>query len=1416
MQFLGQLPLVWDGHFPPDAGLIATGLLASALVATGVFRCFLLLARKETEKLCITSLLLAFLALLCSTASQTAWLLLKDQQSLGLSVRLALLVPVLPLIAFSLALAISGLLVFRTKRERFSQGKTSAVWALGLNVPLLGVVVSAALTGFQSNPRQTASEPTQPLPSTPLQVESRAKPESTVRIFEPLNFRFEMPGSPWVSVNPKRVNPSACLILQKPRDPCLFMIVAEKAGIDFPMNTQRLVELSKSNFAGTTEHAAFEDVGEKEQNGIRYTVFRANGRRAGVQHYYTYWIATHNGWLYQLISGSTRSQILADSTAEGMNQRFRLVDANAKCYSARAITEPVYLPELGLTAHLERDGWSRWDWKRQYPSGDFGAALGNGSTLALISFDLRGFDPRPDDLTAACVRVLWNNFYSGQVNSTAPFERSGLKGIEVHLEHTFEERKFQDVLWVYRHLNRAYCILTWTDAGAPDQLDRVTRVIDLLEHGSTRVAEANEKLSDPQRKVRSQLFNELGVRCHSENKSEDALNYFKTACLLYPDDPVVANNLANTLETDQKFQEAAEFLESIGGRFTGDARLQLNAREARDWQLAGDQDKALLRYQEVFNAGLNHEDYLMEYVQLLRKQRSAQDALSAIEAYEKQHPSDGVLRAKAGFLADLDRKTECVALLEKRLKAEPFPPGLAYDLAAYSLQLDGKEKRCLELCDLMESKGGRSWEVSWLRGNAYMKMERYFDAKRAFEAALGANKENPLLVKQSLAFASAALGEGDNSMVKEEIPPVAIPASLLKLWDSYDITLKDSHGFKVLSNVTSIHFKKGEPEVSTRRQVVKITARNGLEYYKTLRFPFNPVYERLYLNRLIVRNSAGKVAGEGDVSDYYVMDESAGEMATGEKILYAPVPGLEVGATLEFIATKKRMAPAEECHFERYPFFSMGPSRFTALVVTGDSKEVGFEAPPAVTVRDGENYRAWTLKKPPIAWPEDLQPQFEKFLPYVYLGSKSSNWSKAGEDYLETLATLLNEKSPLVDEAARKVTQGMTSPDDKIRALTRYVQTQLSYQAMEFGKRGRIPRQASRCLRNRYGDCKEHALLLRQLLRAVDIPSYLTLVDIHSPVIESLPSLDQFNHMIVYIPRPGSAQGAPGSFVDCTDDYLAFGSLPPDGLAGQKTLILEPGKVRLAGIPPYPAESSKLNSERRIVLTNNENLSVRELLTASGYHASWLRSYFASRDSASKESRVQEMLKYDGLRLKSLELSDLDKPELPFRIQMEFELTENCKRNPDGALDILLPGVWERHFLDPAFRQERKTPFEWSRPLRVLSTVELENSTGVDWSALNLGNLAKSGKDDFHAWSFSRKNHSGGVTLRLDLERRSFSCPPERYPEYLKSAELSLQLWHDQLSLGPVRGLFGSWPRLDIGRARPRPISVLPTPSEPR
>jgi hypothetical protein len=159
----------------------------------------------------------------------------------------------------------------------------------------------------------------------------------------------------------------------------------------------------------------------------------------------------------------------------------------------------------------------------------------------------------------------------------------------------------------------------------------------------------------------------------------------------------------------------------------------------------------------------------------------------------------------------------------------------------------------------------------------------------------------------------------------------------------------------------------------------------------------------------------------------------------------------------------------------------------------------------------------------------------------------------------------------------------------RIEPICQFVQKQITYLEIVIdtdSMAGYRPHPAGEVLKNRYGDCKDKAVLLCTMLRAVGVESRVMLVDSGEPMGNMLdwPSAS-FNHAIVAItcregenPPPGWTVVRAGNrdyaIFDPTNERVPFGLLPVYD-AGGLGLILAPDVTAPSLIPmPPPASES--------------------------------------------------------------------------------------------------------------------------------------------------------------------------------------------------------------------------------------------------
>lgn len=150
--------------------------------------------------------------------------------------------------------------------------------------------------------------------------------------------------------------------------------------------------------------------------------------------------------------------------------------------------------------------------------------------------------------------------------------------------------------------------------------------------------------------------------------------------------------------------------------------------------------------------------------------------------------------------------------------------------------------------------------------------------------------------------------------------------------------------------------------------------------------------------------------------------------------------------------------------------------------------------------------------------------------------------------YLKNVNT---EVTPAVKHIVDSLTNGLHTEEAKARSIYSWVQGNIKYVAFEDGMGGFIPRDAQLVCTRRFGDCKDMASILTEMLNAAGVKAYFTWIgtrDLPYKFTQTpLPLVS--NHMICTIKL-----GEKYVFLDGTDPTCVFG-MPSSGIQEKEAMI---------------------------------------------------------------------------------------------------------------------------------------------------------------------------------------------------------------------------------------------------------------------
>jgi hypothetical protein len=526
------------------------------------------------------------------------------------------------------------------------------------------------------------------------------------------------------------------------------------------------------------------------------------------------------------------------------------------------------------------------------------------------------------------------------------------------------------------------------------------------------------------------------------------------------------------------------------------------------------------------------------------------------------------------------------------------------------------------------------------------------------------------------------------------------------------------------------------------------------------------------MNRLEVKDAQGKTIAQASLNDAYVRDVED-DTASNEKVLHMQVAGVQPGTTVEWEITIEDRGSSDRFEFRRHLFANSLPVAREAVFVTGDVSAVRSKVSDdgKLTEIRSERLAAWTLRDQSPFPSESYSVGIENRNPLLWLGGDEGSWEEVGRDFIKQIEDRLVMEIP-VAELAKTLVAGKTEERDKIAAIARFIQTEIGYKAIEFGVRARRPNAGSDTLRLRYGDCKDTALFMHQLLRAAGIVSHLVLVNTDWKIQPALPTLDQFNHMVLRIPSLGH-----NWLVDPTDKSLPPEFFPADNLWHSHGLVLDAAKPHLID-PPSPPKTSWVNSHRSVTVEGN-NWNVDETLELTGYYASWIRRAFIGLSTAENRDKAQRILaEYGTAQVHEFRFEHLEDFGKPARLILKYTVRDALTLT-EGRQSGAPPALWERDYLGTSFVKDRKTDFEWVYPLHFTSEVVVKLPTPPTPASLEA--LGKKSQSDFCTWSLTPEIRGGEVILRFDFQAKAGTHPAARYSSFHEAWDTARRAWDKPL-----------------------------------
>lgn len=467
------------------------------------------------------------------------------------------------------------------------------------------------------------------------------------------------------------------------------------------------------------------------------------------------------------------------------------------------------------------------------------------------------------------------------------------------------------------------------------------------------------------------------------------------------------------------------------------------------------------------------------------------------------------------------------------------------------------------------------------------------------------------------------------------------------------VILLDDEKFEILPDYTATdetHF------------IVKILNDRG-KHYGEVELDYDSTYEKVELEYARTIRPDGTVVPVGDKHVRDVSRYLNYPLYSNARVKIISMPEVTEGSIIEYKAKwhiTKLINKRDFSHHYGIQGYEPYLNQKLTVVVPADYEfnfksynpdYTNYEVDFSAEIKEVDNKRVytWEFKNAPEIIVEPSMPPWQEIVPSLSLSS-FNRW----EEIYDWWWNLAKDKVNVDEEIERKVkelTKGKKTEEEKTKAIYHWVASKVRYVAIEYGQAGFEPHSAIEIFKNKYGDCKDQAMLLIAMLRCSGISAHPVLIGTKGCWVldEEFPVLT-FNHAIVEAEVDGKTV-----FLDPTAETASFGDLPTSD-QDRKVLVFYERGGKIEKTPLYPSEHNRVSKIMEIKIHNDETISgTREIKTFGMYdqgQRAWLK--------YTKPILVQEELKEKintitpGGELVNYGISNVEDLNQPVEIRMEF------------------------------------------------------------------------------------------------------------------------------------------------------------------
>ena len=555
--------------------------------------------------------------------------------------------------------------------------------------------------------------------------------------------------------------------------------------------------------------------------------------------------------------------------------------------------------------------------------------------------------------------------------------------------------------------------------------------------------------------------------------------------------------------------------------------------------------------------------------------------------------------------------------------------------------------------------------------------------------------------------------------------------------------------------------------------MVKIFNERGKEQFSEIHIGYDSTFEEVELDfaRTITPDGTVTYVGEKNIRDVSVYLNYP--LYSNARARIISMPEVREGAIVEYRAKIFRKQLVNKKDFVlNYSIQEGEPikiAKFTVKmprerdlnykIINSEYNKFSAKLNPEINIVDNRKVYSWQMENIPEVLPESDMSPISRTNPIIMM-STFDKW----EDIYRWWYDLYKDKIKIdkeIEDKIEELTRDKGSQRDKLRSIYNYCAQDIRYVAVEYGQAGYEPHQAKDIYKNKYGDCKDQAILLIAMLKSIGINAYPVLIGTyeHIDLNKDFPTL-VFNHCIAVADFEDEL-----IFMDPTGQTVPFGDLPSMDQDRLVFLILD-SEYKIVSTPSFDSQKNFSQITMHIKINKDESIIVKRKADTRGIFGQSQRYWL----QFTKPKLIEEILKgtanaiAPGARLINYKVENVDDLDKDIILEYEFQSPEFLTKAGSSRLLSKLGSI----NIDAVVKEERNYPIEY--PIlfetRIITDIEIPDSLVIKYLPLNL----KFNSEWFEFENtYTKKNKTISFSEKYKLKKRLIL--QDDYKEYKELLE---------------------------------------------